>query len=98
MSIKAENVNTPFIEFEPTMPTVMRADGLRFFFYSTDRSEPPHIHVRSGKGTAKIWLAPMRLERSRKLLETELRRILKLVRENRRMFVRSWNAYFHHSA
>ena len=91
MSIKAENVNTPFIEFEPTMPTVMRADGLRFFF-------SPPIHVRSGKGTAKIWLAPMRLERSRKLPETELRRILKLVRENRRMFVRSWNAYFHHSA
>lgn len=28
-----------------TVPTVLRIDGLRFFFYSGDREEPVHVHV-----------------------------------------------------
>ena len=27
------------------MPTVLRIDGYRFFFYSSDRPEPVHIHI-----------------------------------------------------
>ena len=37
------------------MPTVLRVDGLRFYFYSQDRKEPTHIHVDRGGSSAKTW-------------------------------------------
>jgi Domain of unknown function (DUF4160) len=42
------------------MPTVLRQDGFRFFFYSNegDPREPPHVHVMRGGGEAKVWLRP----------------------------------------
>ncbi|PWJ22358.1 DUF4160 domain-containing protein [Jannaschia seohaensis] len=42
------------------MPTVLREDGYRFFFYSNegDPLEPPHIHVMKAGAEAKFWLGP----------------------------------------
>jgi len=37
------------------MPTILRRGPYRAFFYSNERSEPPHIHVCSGDFEAKIW-------------------------------------------
>ena len=31
------------------------------FFYSSDRAEPPHVHVERSGRTVKLWLAPLRL-------------------------------------
>jgi len=39
-------------------PTVHREKGFRFFFYSNEGLEPPHIHVVKGGNEAKIWLTP----------------------------------------
>lgn len=33
-------------------------EGFRFFFYSRENNEPPHIHVEKGNGTEKWWLLP----------------------------------------
>ncbi len=41
------------------MPTVLRKKGYRFFFFSSDRREPPHLHVEKGEGNAKFWLDPI---------------------------------------
>ncbi|MGH7393728.1 MAG: DUF4160 domain-containing protein, partial [Candidatus Rokuibacteriota bacterium] len=38
------------------MPTVLRSGPYRFFFYSGDGGEPPHIHVEREDNTAKFWL------------------------------------------
>ena len=38
------------------MPTVLRWEAYRAFFYSNERGEPPHVHVRSGDHEAKFWL------------------------------------------
>ena len=46
------------------MPTVLRVGPYRFFFYASDRREPPHIHVERDDKVAKFWLQPVRLERS----------------------------------
>lgn len=35
-------------------PTVLRKDGFKFFFYSREMNEPPHIHVAKGDGAAKL--------------------------------------------
>ncbi len=40
------------------MPTVLRERGFRFFFWSDERNEPPHIHARSGDAYAKLRLGP----------------------------------------
>ena len=36
------------------MPTILRLEGYRFFFYSNEGSprEPPHVHVERGDGDA----------------------------------------------
>ena len=43
------------------MPTVLRIGPFRFFFYSGDRDEPPHIHVERDDCEAKFWLDPVAL-------------------------------------
>ena len=43
------------------MPTVLRLDGYRFYFYSREPGEPPHIHVEWGDSLAKYWLEPVEL-------------------------------------
>ncbi|MFA5874126.1 MAG: DUF4160 domain-containing protein, partial [Anaerolineales bacterium] len=43
-----------------TMPAVLRVGPYRFFFYSGDRDESPHIHIEREGNTAKFWLKPVR--------------------------------------
>jgi hypothetical protein len=43
------------------MPTLLRVEGFRFFFFTNESQEPPHVHVRKGDGLAKLWLTPVRL-------------------------------------
>ncbi len=38
------------------MATILLIRGWRFFFYSNERNEPPHIHARKGDMECKYWL------------------------------------------
>ena len=38
------------------MPTVLRIGAFRFYFYSHEPNEPPHVHVDCGEATIKVWL------------------------------------------
>ncbi len=50
------------------------------FFWSNQRNEPPHIHVESGDGYAKMWLGPpVIVAESRGLSPRELRTVLEIV-------------------
>jgi hypothetical protein len=42
-------------------PTIFQRGPYRFFFFSSDRSEPPHVHVMRERRLAKFWLGPIRL-------------------------------------
>ena len=75
------------------MPTVLRREGLEFFFYSNEGTEPPHVHVWSGNGTAKFWLDPIELSYSEDLKGAELRRAREIVEEQRDEFLRRWNEH-----
>jgi hypothetical protein len=46
------------------MPTVLRDGPHRFFFFSNEGEEPPHIHVETGENYAKFWLTPVTLARA----------------------------------
>ncbi len=76
------------------MPTVDNIGPYRFFFYSGDRDEPPHVHVERERNKAKFWLDPVRLEASKGFAQTEINRIYRLVEENRVRFLRRWDEYF----
>ncbi len=38
------------------MPTILRQSGWRFFFYSNEGNEPPHIHCRKAGKECKYWI------------------------------------------
>jgi len=57
------------------VPTVLRSQGFRFFFFSLDRNEPPHIHIAHGDKVAKYWLNPVELARSDRFRTHELSRV-----------------------
>ncbi len=76
------------------MPTALRFGPYRFFFYSADGREPPHIHIERDEAVAKFWLKPVRLARSAGMTATELRRVEKLVWENSSALLESWNEHF----
>jgi hypothetical protein len=76
------------------MPALLRVEGLRFFFYSSERHEPPHVHVEKGEGEAKLWLQPIQLVYSYRLTPSELRRVRELTFQHQAMFVERWNEHF----
>lgn len=76
------------------MPTVLRVDGYRFFFFSNEGNEPVHIHVESGDGYCKYWLNPVLLAYNTGFNSTELNKIRKLVEEHSPFIENSWNEYF----
>lgn len=76
------------------MPTIMRIGPYRFFFYSSDRDEPLHIHVERDEQAAKFWIDPVRLQRSGGFSRIEIGYIRKIIEENILKIEEAWNEYF----
>lgn len=75
------------------MPTILRYQGYRFFFYANDHT-PRHIHVEKSDGTAKFNLDPIELVKSKRFNAAEINEIRKLVIENSDLFKNKWDEYF----
>ena len=76
------------------MPTVLREGGFRFFFFSREGQEPPHIHVEAAERYAKFWLRPVSLASSFGFRSHELTTLLRLVEQHQRRFEEAWNEHF----
>jgi uncharacterized protein DUF4160 len=76
------------------VPTLLRTDGFRFFFYSNEGHEPPHVHVEKGDGEAKVWLQPVAVVYSYRLNPAELRRVRELTLQHQVDFADQWNEHF----
>jgi hypothetical protein len=76
------------------MPTVLRDGPFSFIFFSSDRGEPPHIHVSRDRQIAKFWLDPVTLAKNRGFAEHELKRIERLVVQQRDLLLEAWHEYF----
>ena len=63
------------------MPTVLRIGRYRFYFYSNEGQEPPHIHVKAGSDQAKFWLESVTLAANYGFRGHELNEIERLIRE-----------------
>ncbi|MDI6760154.1 MAG: DUF4160 domain-containing protein [Candidatus Brocadiaceae bacterium] len=78
------------------MPTVLRIEKFRFFFFSNEGKEPPHIHVESNDKYAKFWLKPVQLAKSAGYNAKELNEIRKLILENADLLKEKWYGHFGH--
>ncbi|EIN9204160.1 DUF4160 domain-containing protein [Salmonella enterica] len=79
------------------MPVILRLKGYRFFFYSNegDPRESAHIHVRGADGEAKFWLTPeVLLARNDGFNARDLKELVGVVEENRKLLMEAWNDYF----
>jgi hypothetical protein len=76
------------------VPTVARIGPYRFFFFSNEGSEPPHVHVERDGSLAKFWLRPIALASWSGFTSHELRRLTGMVSENRSRFEEAWDEFF----
>ena len=75
-------------------PTVLQSGPYRFFFFSSDRGEPIHVHVERELKAAKFWLGPVRVKYNRGFAPTELNRVATLVLQHEAELVKAWHEYF----
>jgi hypothetical protein len=76
------------------MPTVMRIGAFRFYFYSHEPGEPPHIHIDRGEATIKVWLGSLEVARSRGFRAHEINGIVAMVAEHQTALTEAWHEYF----
>jgi hypothetical protein len=60
------------------MPTVLRSGPYRFYFYSHEPDEPPHIHIDRDDLSPRFWLDPIQLATNLGFRAHELRRNWKI--------------------
>lgn len=75
------------------MPTVLRVGRYRFFFFSNEGREPPHIHVKAAGDEAKYWLDSVQLAANYGFNARELNNIGSLVEEHRDHLLEAWHEY-----
>lgn len=76
------------------MPTVFRVGPYRFYFFSNEGSEPPHVHVDRDACTIKVWLDPVELARSRGFRPAEIGGIVRMVADRRADLWEAWHDHF----
>ncbi len=75
-------------------PTLLSEGGFRFRFYTSDESEPPHIHAQGSSGRAKVWLQPVSLAYAHRLSAAEIRTVLRIVEKYESYFLKQWTEYW----
>ena len=64
----------------------------RFFIYSQDCGEPPHVHISRDQQVAKFWLDPVELVSPGRFTGHELRDIERIIREHHEELMTKWQA------
>ena len=76
------------------MPTVLRWGSYRAFFYSNERDEPAHVHVRAGDREVKIWIHDLTVAANMGFAAHQVGDIIRHLRTNRGQLMAAWNAHF----
>lgn len=75
-------------------PTVFRACGFRFCFFSREESRM-HIHIHGHSGEAKFWVEPsIDLAQNHGLSEKELKLVRRLIEDHEDDIRNAWFAHF----
>lgn len=76
------------------MPTILRWHGYRFYFFSHEGAEPPHIHVDKGGRSAKFWLNRVTLARNHGYSQRELNRLRGKIENEQTELLSAWHEHF----
>ena len=76
------------------MPTIFRDGPYRFYFFSHEPNEPPHVHVDRDERTIKVWLEPVIMAKNQGFRGHEINVILDIVELNRESLLEAWHEYF----
>ena len=76
------------------MPTGLRVRGYRFYFYSHEPNEPPHVDADRACSSAKFWLQTVALARNLGYSAHELGELHRLVTRNRDVLLEAWHGHF----
>jgi hypothetical protein len=76
------------------MPTVLRWGAYRAFFYSNERGEPAHVHVRSDDKEAKFWLHDLSVALNAGFPSHEIGDIIRHLKQNREQLLSAWHEHF----
>jgi hypothetical protein len=75
-------------------PTVFRARGYRFYFFSREERRT-HVHVQHETGEAKFWLDPsIELAQNYGLTPNRVATVRRLIEEHENEIRRAWKAHF----
>jgi hypothetical protein len=75
-------------------PTIFRAAGLRFAFYSNEGGRL-HVHAFAADREAKIWIEPtIEVAENRGLTRRQLSEALRLVRKHEPEVREAWTKHF----
>ena len=75
------------------MPTVLKIDGYRFFFFS-DEHTPEHIHIEKGDSYIRIEIESLKVTNSYNINSKETKKLVKLVTEHKDKLREAWDEYF----
>ncbi len=76
------------------MPRVLLWKGYRFYFWSHEPGEPPHVHIDKAEYTAKIWLDPVKMAYNEGYKAKELKILIEKVNEHQDEFLEAWHDHF----
>jgi hypothetical protein len=76
------------------MPTVFWDGPYCFVFFSSDKGEPPHIHIKRERRVAKFWLSPVSVAKNRGFPGHELNHLARLVEKYKPTLLEAWHEYF----
>lgn len=76
------------------MPTLLRSGPYKFYFYSHEPGEPPHVHIDRDDQSAKVWLHDCSVAMNIGFSARELNVIQGLVRSHRAAFEKRWHEFF----
>jgi hypothetical protein len=75
-------------------PTVLRWGPYRVFFYSNERGEPAHVHVRADNREVKVWLHDLTVAINAGYPAHELGDIIHHLRLHHKSLLDAWNEHF----
>lgn len=76
------------------MPAILRIGPYRFYFFSHEPNEPPHIHVDRDQMSAKFWLNPVALARNMGFNPKDLTHLQRMIKAHQTEFLEAWHGYF----
>jgi Domain of unknown function (DUF4160) len=77
------------------VPEAFREGPYVVLFYSNERHEPRHVHVRRDRQEVKIWLSDLSVARNRGFPQHEVNAIVRdLISPRREEIFEAWNEHF----